>query len=372
LAQAILVQEFGSLAVPCYPPTCQCSWRRYSVAVWQMRLPCQLAASVACLCVSSATAVAEGRKDNGDRLRAELAVCERRIVSRCIGGAAGRNGAAAAVDSFREGTGCVWGAEAPPPATTLFPDTEAAEMGLISRSLRFGRVLWCLASLQSMTAVLELFAGTGGGSTMLLAHGLSRHKGSLYSFERETALIVHAEHVLRGWGLAVASMRAVDAPQLRGAAAGTWLLHGGPVEGTKDDGPLATLCAAIGAVDAVVLDPQFTDLAVEWPIIERQCEPRFVAIHNTNLLGHAGWVRERLLAIGATRGAWLELLNGSHPSLWEPGERRSWSVLWRVSPVVHAAGPAERAASFPAQGGGGEGAGGGAVTAEGAALGGVA
>ena len=36
-----------------------------------------------------------------------------------------------------------------------------------------------------------------------------------------------------------------------------------------------------------MLDPP-TDLRNLWPVLQRACEPKFVAIHNTNLPNHAG------------------------------------------------------------------------------------
>ena len=73
-----------------------------------------------------------------------------------------------------------------------------------------------------------------------------------------------------------------------------------------------------------MLDPP-TDLRNLWPVLQRACEPKFVAIHNTNLPNHAGWIPAHLRKEG-----WYEIMNGSHPSIWEQGQR-SWSLMARCT-----------------------------------------
>lgn len=299
----------------------------------------------------------------------------------------------------------------PPPATSLFPGTDPAELGLIGRSLRLGRAIWCAARAVARVApgrharrhgrprsglelgrtavALELFAGTGGGSTMLLAHGLSDGLGTLHTFERDSGNVAHARAALHEWGLraraltlpppgpphlkavsrAVSSSLALtleaelapgfgsqSAAALAGGfatssgdklgleRAGTWLWHGSPLALAERGTPgeqrgvpfLELLCSALPEVDLLVLDPQQTDLAAEWALVDRVCRPRAVAIHNINLVAHAGWIRDLLLkrqhkAIGgALVPTWREVLNGSHPSPWEEGGHRAWTFLMRV------------------------------------------
>eukprot|EP00747_Dinoflagellata_sp_TGD_P021886 gnl/TRDRNA2_/TRDRNA2_128760_c0_seq1.p1 gnl/TRDRNA2_/TRDRNA2_128760_c0~~gnl/TRDRNA2_/TRDRNA2_128760_c0_seq1.p1 ORF type:complete len:321 (+),score=38.10 gnl/TRDRNA2_/TRDRNA2_128760_c0_seq1:29-991(+) len=262
---------------------------------------------------TSAAAVATGAT-----IARTVVVCERQLAAQC-----------GDVDAFAEPVGGCRGADnsvlpMPPSAMTLFPGTEPAELALISRSLRFGRILWCLARRASTAKVLEFFAGTGGGSTLLLAHGLEHHLGVLYSFEREASLVSHGLQVLLSQGLRA---EAVSASGSLLHEPGAWLLHGEPMDADGVGGPLRTLCDELGPIDLVVLDPQGTDLASEWPVVEAVCKPRLVAIHNTNVPRHAGWIRNHLLA----KGSWHELLSGWHPSVWEYGEQeRWWSVLWRA------------------------------------------
>merc|ERR1712205_303105 len=101
--------------------------------------------------------------------------------------------------------------------------------------------------------------------------------------------------------------------------------HGEPLWKTTDGvAPtfMQSLCGQLGSIDLAMLDPQGTELGPEWQVLDKFCRPRVVAIHNANLPEHAGWLRPHLLE----SGAWIEVLNGSHPSLWERGVR-SWTLL---------------------------------------------
>ncbi|CAE8602016.1 unnamed protein product [Polarella glacialis] len=222
----------------------------------------------------------------------------------------------------------------PPPSLSLFPDASPGQLGCISRSLQFGRLLWCLVRGSAVRSVLELFTGIGSGSTLLLAHGLlACGAGWLYSFERELQNVAHAKMVLQGEGLetvgvhlegysGVDSLAAADALVSR---PGARLFHG---DLNKHLGLLHVLCKLTGGIDLVVLDPPF-DLKEAWPHVEAACKPRFVAIHNVNLPGHAGWIREHLL--GHITGNWHEVASGSHPShaTWNDTAIRRWSLLAR-------------------------------------------
>jgi len=269
-----------------------------------------------------------------------LELCQRRVAARCR-----------RVNRFiepQEAGWCSWNPQGPPPGLSLFPNTNPGELGMVSRSLRLGRLLWCLASSPWSRAAVELFAGTGGGSTTLLAHGLATHGGALYSFEREKSLVVHAQNVLRSWELDANVVSTNDASSVSGMGPGAWLLWGEPLPLAEvaTGGPIRALCtsaaaaSSIGGVDMVVLDPHESELYAEWEVIERVCNPRFVVVHNSNLPKHAGWVRHHLLQLRSreedqddTSSSWHELLNGSHPSIWDdaPG-KREWSLLWRHSP----------------------------------------
>mmetsp|Transcript_24629 Transcript_24629/g.68657 ORF Transcript_24629/g.68657 Transcript_24629/m.68657 type:complete len:301 (+) Transcript_24629:110-1012(+) len=250
-------------------------------------------------------------------------------------------------DSFTEPAGNCQGVEdrgviqPPPPARTLFPGTTATELGLLSRSLRFGRLLWCLARQPTTSIALDFYGGTGGGSTLLLSHGLAQHAGTLYSFERDDSLVAHAITLLRAEGMPVGYMPAFQVGQLSDET-GTWMLHGEPVphhdlvsgpasasveaQTSHAHSPLRELCERLPPVDLVVLDPMQDAMSAEWPVIERFCKPVLVAIHNVNLPGHAGWIRDHLLR----RSTWYEALNGSHPSAWDDGGLRGWTLLQRL------------------------------------------
>eukprot|EP00927_Polykrikos_kofoidii_P063207 TRINITY_DN58021_c0_g1_i1.p1 TRINITY_DN58021_c0_g1~~TRINITY_DN58021_c0_g1_i1.p1 ORF type:complete len:316 (+),score=32.05 TRINITY_DN58021_c0_g1_i1:68-1015(+) len=274
--------------------------------------------------------------------------CERRLGLSC-----------GDVNSFYEPFGACPGPSQtlPPPATTLFRDTTAASLGLLGRSLRFGRVLWCLAQLPSSHIVLELFAGTGGGSTLVLTHSLAqKQEGVLHSFERDVGNVAHALHVMQAFNLRSRALVAASGDlllasptKLRTAVAdeaqrGLWLWYGdalASVSSLKGDvsmpsrSSLQALCEALPRVDLLVIDPQGTDFSRELFVAERSCRPRLFAIHNANL-PEVGWVRTELLS----RHRWREIANGSHPSPWaqEDQERnvsvRSWSVLLKKTESI--------------------------------------
>ncbi|CAK0875137.1 unnamed protein product, partial [Prorocentrum cordatum] len=304
-----------------------------------------------------------------ERLREALRACEGGLVS---SGSADN----ASCDSFVERGPCfrAWRRlrpaarrSLPPAAASAFAGSEPAELGCIGRSLRFGRLLWCLASgvhaapeHPPVARVLELFAGSGGGSTLLLAHGLQAARGPegrragaararwLLTFEEDWRNVAAACAVLGARGLRAQGAHAAAPGALgqlarllsaggEGESAATWIVHGRPVlrssasevGGNASAGPLRDLCSAAAGIDLAVLDPNHA-LQEEWPVTEAVCSPRYVALHNVNLPLHAGWVRERLLA----SGEWAEVLAGAHDSAWDPpghpAARRAWSLLARI------------------------------------------
>mmetsp|Transcript_8934 Transcript_8934/g.20752 ORF Transcript_8934/g.20752 Transcript_8934/m.20752 type:complete len:295 (+) Transcript_8934:38-922(+) len=229
--------------------------------------------------------------------------------------------------------GCqAWDADMPPPATSLFEGTEASELGCVSRSTTFGRGLWCLA--RGMRNALELFTGIGAGTTLLLAHAMAYggtgqafdHGGrAFYTVERDEGNAYHAVRILASVGIP-ARIIELDGPHgLTSSQAqllkdpGVWILLGDLFQHV---GMFASLCDAVGGLDLVMLDPP-VDLRMTWPLLESACSPKFLAVHNTNLPGHAGWLRT---LPRAPKTQWYEMMNGSHDSIWEAGVRE-WSLM---------------------------------------------
>ncbi|CAE7256712.1 unnamed protein product [Symbiodinium sp. CCMP2592] len=262
------------------------------------------------------------------RTRLSLRSCEHTLASKC----GFQNTLLEA-----QGTCKPMDSDMPPPAMSFFPGTEASELGCISRSCKFGRALWCLA--RGMNTAIELFTGVGGGSTLLLAHALSGafhrrqgHKRLSYFFtmERHLGNAYHAQNILESVGIPaqILSLARPEGLNARMAALvketpGVWILHGDVFDNL---GVFDALCSStgIGSLDLVMLDPPL-DLRGLWPLLDRACKPKFLAVHNANLPGHAGWLPAHLRR---TTGSWYEMMNGSHPSVWERGER-SWSLMGR-------------------------------------------
>lgn len=94
----------------------------------------------------------------------------------------------------------------------------------------------------------------------------------------------------------------------------------------------------VANVDFVFFDPpqessghewrNYTDGVAEWGLIEMHSRPRFVAVMNTGLPYHHGWIVNRLLSKG-----WRELVAGviPHPeavnNFYGIGGVRDWSIL---------------------------------------------
>ena len=65
---------------------------------------------------------------------------------------------------------------------------------------------------------------------------------------------------------------------------------------------LHIICAA-RRLGTVVIDSGFYDLTYEFHVLLRLCAPSVVALLNTNIPGHSGWIKEWLLA----EGSWHEV-----------------------------------------------------------------
>ncbi|OLQ07809.1 hypothetical protein AK812_SmicGene8774 [Symbiodinium microadriaticum] len=171
-------------------------------------------------------------------------------------------------------------------------------------------------------AVYLIMAGPKRGSYFFT---MERHLGNAY----------HAQNILESVGIPtqILSLARPEGLNSRMAALvkenpGVWILHGDVFENL---GVFNALCSSIGSLDLVMLDPPL-DLRGVWPLLDTACKPKFLAVHNANLPGHAGWLPAHLRR---TTGSWYEMMNGSlargkgsHPSVWERGER-SWSLMGR-------------------------------------------
>ncbi|CAK8987334.1 unnamed protein product [Durusdinium trenchii] len=221
--------------------------------------------------------------NNTHSTRHALRVCERRLARQCQG-----------QNQVIESPGCgAEGPDMPPPAVSLFGGTEPGELGCIGRSTQFARALWCLA--RHANKAFELFTGIGGGSSLVLA----------------VATVVPLEHAK---GIPDSAAQSFGTP-------GSWILQGDVFEHPS---LIEALCSTTDGMDLIMLDPP-TDLRNIWPVLETACRPKFLAIHNANLPGHAGWIPSYLKSSHST---WYEIMNGSHPSIWEPGIR-TWSLMAR-------------------------------------------
>ncbi|CAL1146402.1 unnamed protein product [Cladocopium goreaui] len=260
------------------------------------------------------------------RAKHAIRVCERRLAQRCRG-----------QNRLVELPGCPpESVDFPPAAKSLFGGTEASELGCISRSTQLGRALWCLARHGGVRKALELFTGIGAGTTLLLGHALGRRDrpGTFFSVDRDHVNAWHATEVLH----AAAKVEALVVPlsDAQGIPSGTkegfqapgsYILQGDVFKHPKF---IEALCFMTDGMDLIMLDPA-TDLRHTWPKLEKWCRPKFLAIHNSNLPGHAGWIPAQLKRRAPTAQddhAWYELMNGSHPSIWEPGMRH-WSLMAR-------------------------------------------
>eukprot|EP00928_Gymnodinium_smaydae_P075767 TRINITY_DN58785_c0_g1_i1.p1 TRINITY_DN58785_c0_g1~~TRINITY_DN58785_c0_g1_i1.p1 ORF type:complete len:361 (-),score=83.60 TRINITY_DN58785_c0_g1_i1:139-1176(-) len=213
-----------------------------------------------------------------------------------------------------------------------------------------GRVVRCLA--KQARVAFDFFLGSGG-ALRLLAEGLQGRTGArAVSFEhtvppKALALLEHfGLHVARSPHKpgALEALAAEEGPLL--TVVEGMALRLPPANFTdgrslvvKRSGvsslalrrsPLVRICAAGLRPDLVVLDVQ-GPVVHEWLAVEEYCRPRTVFIYNTNLPGHAGWVRDKLLM----RGDWAEILTGVIADPFAAGHARDiiaarrWTVLIR-------------------------------------------
>eukprot|EP00434_Breviolum_minutum_P003747 symbB.v1.2.003300.t1/scaffold182.1/size414077/13 len=257
------------------------------------------------------------------RARHEIRVCERRLAIQCK-----KQNRLVELPNLCPGES----REFPPAALSLF-EGAPSELGCISRSTQLGRALWCLARHGGIQNALELFTGIGGGSTLVLGHALGRRSekpnARFFSVDRDPGNAFHATQVLQvaakvpATVVPLSSEEGISASDAEGFRnPGTWILQGDVFQHPK---LLEALCSVTNGMDLIMLDPP-TDLRNTWPLLERVCRPKFLAIHNTNLPGHAGWISAHLKR--QVNSPWYELMNGSHPSIWEPG-MRDWSLMAR-------------------------------------------
>ncbi|CAE8605566.1 unnamed protein product, partial [Polarella glacialis] len=257
-----------------------------------------------------------------------------------------------------------------------------SENGGAGRTSEFGRLLWCAAQLSSEGAVLDVYAGSGD-TAALITDGLKRRSGRssakpslgageeilrlgalLISFELSQGKASTVAARLRSQGAAVQEVK-LGVPNLQDGSAVLAALQSGAVQAWKLQGAFGLPSAAIIVVGRtsesssgnsvkgkmsssalaqatslikdfalVLLDPDMEmppeDFARDWKTIEAS-RPRLVAIYNTNLPGGAGWVRNRLLALGS----YVEVVSGHNDGgEGEPEELlqiRAWCLLMRVA-----------------------------------------
>lgn len=268
----------------------------------------------------------------GDMLDATYA-CEKMLAERCSN-----------INSFLEPQGSCH-LQDPPSFTSLF-DFPVTDTAGISRSLRFGRLVWCLTQHTPIQTGLELFMGSGSGSTLLLAHGLTANNQRRFvSIEQFLPHVLNAKTFLTAAGLTARELQIPNGVQpnevrdVLGAALiepGSLLLNANILQHRN---LLSELCSVLNGIDLLMLDPPMMDQALKeafWRFFQSDCIPRFIAVHNTNLLDHAGWLVNQLLAEPGS--AWREIAQGWHPSLWDDSHllrsnatgRRYWSILARA------------------------------------------
>mmetsp|Transcript_2094 Transcript_2094/g.3505 ORF Transcript_2094/g.3505 Transcript_2094/m.3505 type:complete len:205 (+) Transcript_2094:2-616(+) len=168
---------------------------------------------------------------------------------------------------------------------------------------RLGRYVACAAQFApkrgSFFFALDAFAGTGLGSTSLLALGLQRRCGGrlvvFEEMERLAQIVIEALSKYSAyyvWGEALQPGVELPLLTIRNCAPQVIIIGGRALGGAGhlEYSPLRTLCRG---VDLVMIDTPATSFAAEWAVLE-QCEPQFVFIHNTNLPDHAGWIEARL------------------------------------------------------------------------------
>ncbi|CAK9033388.1 unnamed protein product [Durusdinium trenchii] len=225
----------------------------------------------------------------------------------------------------------------------------ASLFGGAGRSTLFGRTLWCAAML-STGPVLDLYSGLGDSSA-LLVHALAQREHreggsrSLVSFERDLERLSFVAHRLQQQGTAVQLIKPIRSEQeiqaifqRQSREVSALLIAGSTRDLVRGEDGERELLEVISTQMAksppglLFLDPDVEtsaeDFARDWRSLEAM-KPQLVAIYNTNLPGGAGWILNRLLALGT----YEEIAAGSNDG--GAGERdplrqlRAWSLLLR-------------------------------------------
>ncbi|CAE7362411.1 unnamed protein product [Symbiodinium necroappetens] len=232
----------------------------------------------------------------------------------------------------------------------------ASKFGGAGRTTMFGRKIWCAAMLGTGITV-DLYAGLGD-TAALLADGLHRRPSSA-SDRRLVTFELNLDRLLTVRSRLAQSAVAVHTLDLRSQhhwqremRQGDWKPVTAFLVPGSTSSYLRPVCQSVEDLGLVLLDPDvemgYKEFADDWRVLEAQ-RPRMVAIYNTNLPGGAGWVLNRLLALGeyveVAQGfndggageqdvfhqlrAWSLLLHvpGAVLPAWKPGERRSPSTL---------------------------------------------
>ncbi|CAL1145984.1 unnamed protein product [Cladocopium goreaui] len=210
--------------------------------------------------------------------------------------------------------------------------------GGAGRTTVFGRMLWCAAMLGT-GPVIDLYSGIGD-STALLVDGLA-HRSSkdrrLVSFERSFERLSFVAARLQGQDAAIHTVDAQTIQQgywlsflhkqMDSSQASALLVAGSTAE------YLDVVSKGLGEPGLLLLDPDVElpreEFARDWRKLEA-LKPRAVAIYNTNLPGGAGWVLNRLLALGTYVEAAAGSNDGGQGELDELFQVRAWSFLIRV------------------------------------------
>ncbi|CAL1136240.1 unnamed protein product [Cladocopium goreaui] len=233
--------------------------------------------------------------------------------------------------------------------------------GQLGRTLRLGRVLWCVASTVSVAA--DFYAHTGG-SASLMAHGMAvkpgrSHQALLWTWEAQRNWALEATKNLQAAG---ADAVLVTPPAWEGAAAQEALLEEAKSgngeaavravvvaeappfphatdrgDGTASEVLLQAPCMNGSGIEFVFIDP-LEAFVPEFSVLFQSCPGlKWIAVHNTNLREMAGWIPRFL----ANQSAWHLVLKGSH--LWRPVElarhvprRREWQLWARGDALIQA------------------------------------
>ncbi|CAE7188733.1 unnamed protein product, partial [Symbiodinium sp. CCMP2456] len=227
-----------------------------------------------------------------------------------------------------------------------------SSVGQIGRTLRLGRVLWCIAAAGDVSVAADFYANEGG-SASLLAHGLSQHPAPvprrLWTFEVQADWAASTARSLQAAGADVSLVK----PAWSGSAAQEALLkearggeprasvraivvaeapafHHDASEEAASEALLQAPCMEKPGIQFAFIDP-LEAFVPEFSILFTSCpDLKWIAVHNTNLQQMTGWIPRFL----ANRTGWHLVLQGSH--VWRPVEltrhvprRRAWQIWAR-------------------------------------------